>query len=64
MRVCDICQSPATATMVISTLMDRVIYEEKTDLCESHVQLIKDLIAHNSPGESDKRKPGRPKKND
>uniref|UniRef100_A0A6M3IJT7 Uncharacterized protein n=1 Tax=viral metagenome TaxID=1070528 RepID=A0A6M3IJT7_9ZZZZ len=69
MRVCDICQASATASMELTTPVDRTIYTETHDLCETHYQMVREMVAGQALGQAvmdkpEKRPPGRPKKNE
>ena len=65
MTVCDICQASATAIMEFTTMIDRTKFQEKFDLCETHFQMVREMVVgqglRQPVGEPDKRKPGRPK---
>lgn len=65
-KVCDLCQAHATASMELSTLIDRNVFLEKFDLCETHYQMMREMVVGQGlqqavTGEQEKRKPGRPK---
>lgn len=62
MIICDICQAIATDQIVFKKT------DEKFDLCESHSQLVRELITSKEKAEPEKiepekrRGPGRPPK--